>query len=59
MDLLPTNDSVIQCINHLENIGLANYVDLQNTDPFIKNIFKSQLLIPPSLYIRKVEELES
>lgn len=58
MDLLPTNDSVIQCINHLENIGLANYVDLQNTDPFIKNIFKSQLLIP-SLYIRKVEELES
>lgn len=59
MDLLPTNDSVIQCINHLENIGLSNYVDLQNTDPFIKNIFKSQLLIPPSLYIRKVEELES
>lgn len=34
MDLLPTHDFVISCIDHLENIGSPSCADFPNVDIF-------------------------
>lgn len=48
-DLLPTDNYVTPCINHLENTGSLSYVNLPNIDTFHYTMSKHYILKSPQI----------